>query len=54
VILAYEEGALARTMLGAQSTKSLGLRKIERDVVAVLQHSSKEALRQWIAAADAA
>jgi DNA topoisomerase-1 len=54
VILAYEQGSLAHKIAGAQSTRGAGLRKIERGVVAVLQHSSKEALRQWIADAEAA
>ncbi len=52
VIRAYEEGALAAEM-SAQATHS-GLRSSERGVIALLQSSSKKALRQWITEAEAA
>lgn len=54
VIHAYEQGSLASEMSAARSTPSSGLRMAERGVIAVLESSSKEALRQWITDAEAA
>jgi DNA topoisomerase IB len=54
VVHAYERSSLASEMLATPWTKSSGLRKTERGVIAVLQNWSKEALRQWITDAEAA